>query len=138
MKKDSSIASTCIDVDDMPSIEDDAISVHPVPLARVTDPAFQPYGRLVRDFDAEQVIIETWPAPGWRPIEPGTGNEGGITGGLFQFQRRGGLMIGRNHAVDGHYITGWFTDPATASETDPDVDCSRVLVREANYHPDGG
>lgn len=138
MKKDSATASTCIDVDHMPSLEDDAISVHPVPLLNVTDDAFQSFGRLVTDFDTEQVIIQTWPAPGWRPVEAGTGNEGGITSGLFEFQRRGGVMIGRNHAVDGHYITGWFTDPATATVNDDDVDYSRVLVREANYHPDGG
>lgn len=138
MKKDSAIAATCIDVDDMPSIHQDGIRTHPVPLLKVTDAAFLPFGRLVRHFDSEQVIIETWPASGWRPIEPGTGNEGGITSGLFQFQRRGGVMIGRNHAVDGHYITGWFSDPATASEDDINADYSRVLVREANYHPDGG
>lgn len=138
MKKDPAIAATCIDVDDMPSLEDDTISVRPVPLKKVTDDAFKAFGRLVDDFDKEPVIIETWPRPDWRPIETGTGNEGGITSGLFQFQRRGGVMIARNYAVDGHYITGWFTDPATASVHEDDVDYSRVLVREANYHPDGG
>ena len=84
-----------------------------------------------------EVEIVTWPAPGWRPVVPGTGNEGGITAGEFTFERRGELMIARNHAVDGHYVTGWFADPATASETQEPADMSRLLVREANYHPDG-
>ena len=47
-------------------------------------------------------------------------------------------MHARNHAVDGNYVTGWLTDPATASVKSLDADPSRVLVREANYHPDGG
>lgn len=138
MKKDSAVAAPCIAIDGMPSIAADGITVHPVPLLRATTASFAAYGRFVEDFDSEQVIIETWPAPGWRAVEAGTGNEGGVTAGLFEFERRGGLMIARNHAVDGHYITGWFNDPAHATAQDVAVDHSRVLVREANYHPDGG
>ncbi|WDE09286.1 ureidoglycolate lyase [Thalassomonas viridans] len=138
MKKDSSTAAPCIAVDTMPSIHQSDIKLHQVPVIRANQANFAPFGRLVRNYDKEEVIIETWPAPGWRKVEPGTGNEGGITEGQFVFQRKGGLMLARNHAVDGNYISGWFTDPATASGQQTDVDYSRVLVREANYHPDGG
>ncbi len=105
-----------------------ATAVHEVPLLPITDPSFSKYGRVVRDFDAEDVIIETWPAPGWRPVAAGTGNEGGITSGEFVMYRDGDRMLAHNHAVDGHYVTGWFP-PGTRD---------RILVHEANYHPDGG
>ncbi|WP_281558140.1 ureidoglycolate lyase [Thalassomonas sp. RHCl1] len=138
MKKDSSIAEPCIEVNNMPSIHQSNIKLHQVPVIPATQANFSPFGRLVKSYDNEQVIIETWPAPGWRKVEQGTGNEGGITEGRFIFERKGGLMLARNHAVDGNYISGWFADPATASESQTDIDYSRVLIREANYHPDGG
>lgn len=137
MKKDPSVAQTCIATDSMPSVHAPDIAVHPVNVVRATAQSFAKYGRLVDDFDTERVIIETWPAPGWRPVESGTGNEGGVTQGEFVFERKGQLMVARNHAVNGHYISGWFDDPASASEGERG-DYSRVLVREANYHPDGG
>jgi ureidoglycolate hydrolase len=46
-------------------------------------------------------------------------------------------MLAHNHAVDGYYVTGWFADPATASADVEPSDTSAILVREANYHPDG-
>lgn len=138
MKKCFATPETCIAVTDMPSIEDTSIRVHEVPLLTADEENFSLFGHFVRDYDKEKVIIETWPRPGWRPIEPGTGDEGGIAEGLFHFERKGALMLGKNEAVEGYYITGWFADPAVASEYFQDVDYSRVLVREANYHPDGG
>jgi len=61
-----------------------------------------------------------------------------VTSGEFEVYRSGQLVLGRNHAVDGYYVTGWFGDPATASEAAEPENSSRVLVSEANYHPDGG
>lgn len=122
----------------MPSILLDSISVFQVPLVQATTESFAAFGRLVTDYQAENVLIETWPAAGWRAVEAGTGNEGGIAEGHFEFARSGGLMIARNHAVDGHYITGWFNDPAYAGPDDAEANYHRVLVREANYHPDSG
>ncbi|MDC8829358.1 ureidoglycolate lyase [Alteromonas gilva] len=137
MRKTSDNAQTCIAIDHMPSLKDEGISTHKVPVKSANSPSFSRFGRKVYDYDKESVIIETWPAQGWRPVEPGTGNEAGIAEGVFEFNRRGQLMTARNHAVDGHYITGWFADPATASEQHP-ADCASVFVCEANYHPDGG
>lgn len=138
MKKDSSTAKTCIDIDDMPSINDPHIQLVEVPLIKADSNTFAKYGELVTDFEQTDVFIETWPAQGWRPVETGTGNEGGITQGLFEFERVGGVMVSRNYAVDGNYITGWFSDPAIACMDEENVNSDRVLVREANYHPDGG
>lgn len=137
MRKDSATPKPCIAIDSMPSINDAAIDIHQVGVIQATAERFADFGHLVYDYDREQVVIESWPAPGWRPVEAGTGNQAGITEGKFVFERRGQLMIARNHAVDGHYITGWFADPAEASAQQPG-NYQRVLVREANYHPDGG
>jgi hypothetical protein len=123
---------------EMVSVDAPGIRVHDVPSVDALGPRFAPFGRIVRDFAAEPVIIKTWPQEGWRRIEPGTGDQGGVTEGDFVMARQGDLMIARNHAVGGHYITGWFADPATATSAGTNPRYDRVLVREANYHPDGG
>ena len=48
-----------------------------VPLVRATNENLQGYGQLVDDYHDFPVEIVTWPAPGWRPVDPGTGNEAG-------------------------------------------------------------
>lgn len=138
MKKDPSRPETCIQIDDMPSIKEANISVIDVPLVRATGRSFEEFGRLVSDFAKEDVIIETWPASGWRQVEEGTGNEAGIASGKFLFERLGQCFNARNQAVNGNYISGWFDDPAIARMDKAAEDYGRVLVREANYHPDGG
>ena len=128
----------CVPMAEMVSIDAPGIRVLSVPLVDAGSARFESFGRIVRDFAAEEVIIQAWPALGWRRIEPGTGNQGGVTEGDFVMARQGDFLIARNHAVNGHYVTGWFADPrsATSAGTSPCHD--RVLVREANYHPDGG
>lgn len=121
----------------MISIHEPGISVRPVPLVRATSAALEGYARIEDSFDDAVVDIVTWPQPGWRPVVEGTGNEGGITQGDFEMRRVGERMLAFNHAVDGYYVTGWFADPPTASETKEPADTSSILVREANYHPDG-
>ena len=128
----------CIAMAEMISVSAPGIRVLDVPLVSARAPRFSAFGRIVEDFAAERVIIETWPARGWRRIEPGTGNQGGVTEGDFVMARTGDLMIARNHAVGGHYVTGWFADPATATSAGTTPRYDRVFVREANYHPDGG
>jgi hypothetical protein len=54
------------------------------------------YGRTVAEFAREPVTIVTWPQPGWRPIMPGTGNEGGVARDRFVMARRGEVQ----HAVN--------------------------------------
>lgn len=129
---------TCIDIDGLPSIHGDEIEPFEVEWIQATEQSLKDYGHFVDDFDLAQVQIVTWLASGWRSVREGTGNEGGTTEGRFEFFREGGLMCGRNHAVGGHYITGWFDDPASARASIEPIDTDHVYVREANYHPDGG
>lgn len=123
---------------DNPSLGDPGINIVRAPLVTANAAVLEGYGHLVTSFEDAEVEIVTWPQPGWRKVRPGSGNEGGITQGTFEFFRQGELMRAKNHAVDGDYITGWFADPASASDTAPASDVSRIIVREANYHPDGG
>ena len=135
---DSRTPSLTSPVEQIRSIHEPGVSVVEVPLLRATAESLDGLATLQESFDAAEVRIETWPQPGWRPVVAGTGNEGGVTSGEFEVYRSGQLVLGRNHAVDGYYVTGWFDDPATACERVTPEDPSRVLVSEANYHPDGG
>ena len=45
-----------------------------VPIVRATPETLSGYGKLVPDFDSEEVILSTWPKTGWRSLAPGTGN----------------------------------------------------------------
>lgn len=76
-------------------------------------------------FDAEEVMIETWPAPGWRSVFPGTGDKGGIVEDSFTMFRKGNVLYAENHAVKRFYITGWFDDPVSEIE---DPGCLGVRV----------
>jgi hypothetical protein len=126
------------DLDSPPSIEGGTVRVHKVPLV-IADPAtLQGYGHMVPDFATGSVTIVTWPQPGWRPVVPGTGNEGGVVEDLFEMVRRGEVLHAVNHAVGRSYITGWFSDPAAASESQEPSHTGRIYTHEANYHPDGG
>ena len=116
----------------------DSVDIVEVPVRRATKENFSAYGRIVKDFDAEEVEIKVWPQPGWRKIDPGTGNEGGITEGPFDIYRKGDVACAENHAVNGHYIIGWFGDPARAATDKKSPDITKIYTREANYHPDGG
>lgn len=125
-------------IDRIPSIDDPDISVIDVPLVVATAESLTGLATPVAAFETAEVEIVVWPPAGWRPVVAGTGDQGGVTSGEFEVYRQGQLVLGRNHAVGGHYITGWFGDPATASADVEPQDASRVLVCEANYHPDGG
>jgi Ureidoglycolate lyase len=95
------------------------------------------YGRLVDDPAACPIEITRWPALGWRPVDPDTGDQGGTTEGIFVSEWRGDVLFGRNEAVGGEYILAYATEPTEADPThhrDPE----RILLWHANYHPDGG
>ena len=46
-----------------------------VPLVEASDQSMQGYGCLVADPDSFEIEIVRWPAPGWRPVDQGTGDE---------------------------------------------------------------
>ena len=111
---------------------------HDVPLVIATDESVEGYGCLVANMDDFAIEIVQWPAQGWRPVDAGTGDEGGVVEGVFHSEWRGEVLHGRNDAVDGQYILGWSQNPGQA---DPDANADeppRVLLWHLNYHPDGG
>jgi len=99
-----------------------------VPLVTANDENLIGYAQKVFDYEKEGVIIEPWPLNGWRKLVPGTGVEGGIAEDLFEFERKDDFFCATNHAVGRSYVTAQFD-----SQNIPGL-----LVREANYHPDGG
>lgn len=104
----------------------DKYSHHNVPIIHATPDNFKEYGKIVYDYDTESVIITPWPVNGHRPLMPGTGSDGGITEGKFEYWHEGEYIHAKNMAVGGNYIIG------------RNVDNKYILTREANYHPDGG
>jgi ureidoglycolate lyase len=120
-----------------PSIHQPGISIFRVPFRPATAEALHGYARIVRNFAAAEVEIVPWPVAGRRPLDAGTGVGGGVTEGEFEFVRVGDFQYAENHAVAGRYVTGWYSDPSTASETSPTDDWSHIHTTEANYHPDG-
>ncbi|MDJ0969118.1 MAG: ureidoglycolate lyase [Kiloniellales bacterium] len=109
-----------------------------IPLRRATAESLSGYGELVSDPEARAVEIVPWPAPGRRPLDPGTGDQGGTTEGIFEFWWSGDVLEGRNNAVDDQYVLGWTRNPEAASREEATVPRSQVLLWHANYHPDGG
>ena len=134
---DSRTPSLTSPVERIRSLQEPGVSVFEVPLVCATPDTLAGLASLEESFEEAEVEIVTWPQPGWRPVVAGTGNEGGVTSGEFEVYREGQMVLGRNHAVDGYYVTGWFDDPGTASSETAPGDPSRVLASEANYHPDG-
>jgi ureidoglycolate lyase len=112
--------------------------VHGAPLARATDESLAGLGRLVDDPHAFPIEIVRWPAQGWRPVDDGSGDQGGVAEGLFEFEWRGETLFARNNAVGDAYLFGWSTWPEEASADPPTQRRERALIWRANYHPDGG
>lgn len=109
-----------------------------VPLVEATEESVLGYGQLVDSPDNFDIEIVTWPAQGWRPIDKGTGNEGGYVEGIFRGEWHGDVLMGTNEAVAGHYVLGWSTDPQRASDQSQTAPRDKVLLWHLNYHPDGG
>ena len=108
-----------------------------IPVVAATADALEGFGRLVDDPGDCAVEIVRWPAQGRRPIDAGTGDQGGTTEGVFISEWKGDVLFGRNDAVGGSYILAYGTDPEHAS-TEHGRAPERILIWHANYHPDGG
>jgi hypothetical protein len=108
-----------------------------MPIVDATAATLRGYGTLIDDPRDCAVEIVRWPAPGKRPVDEDTGDQGGTTEGVFVAQWQGDVLFGRNEAVGGHYILAYAVDPSAADRTHA-RDPSRILLWHANYHPDGG
>jgi ureidoglycolate lyase len=109
----------------------------PIPLLEADDDTMDGFGNLVEDPDQCEIEIVRWPAQGWRPIDDGTGDEGGTTEGIFHCRWSDGVLMARNDAVDGEYVLGW-SDGGRRSRGNAPERHARVLLWHMNYHPDGG
>jgi Ureidoglycolate lyase len=108
-----------------------------MPVVDATPAALKGYGHLVADRADCDIEIVRWPAVGSRPVDAGTGDQGGTTEGVFISEWRGDILYGRNEAVDGNYILAYAVPPESA-RTDHSESPRRMLLWHANYHPDGG
>lgn len=111
---------------------------HEVPLIRATNDSLKGYGQLVEDPSTFDIEITRWPQQGWRPIDEGTGDEGGYVEGTFKCDWRGDVLYGENEAVKGNYVLGWSNDPQKARTDSQTAPRDQVLLWHMNYHPDGG
>ncbi len=115
-----------------------SLPLHQVPLIEATPQSVKAYGCLVDDPANFDIEIVRWPQPGWRPIDEGTGDEGGFVEGVFSGEWQGDVLMGTNDAVNGHYVLGWSCDPQQASSDRQTCPRDQVLLWHMNYHPDGG
>lgn len=118
--------------------EKPSLPLHEVPLIVATEESVKGYGCLVDDPDTFEIEITRWPAQGWRPVDEGTGDEGGYVEGTFRCDWKGDVLYGENEAVNGEYVLGWSADPQTANAEAQTEPRTKVLLWHMNYHPDGG
>lgn len=111
--------------------------VHETPLVAATAESLAGYGCLVDEPRTFPIEIVQWPAQGWRPVDKHSGDQGGVTEGLFEFNWKGATLFARNNAVGDSYLFGWSTWPEEAS-AQALAKRERALIWRANYHPDGG
>lgn len=114
------------------------LSVVEAPTILATDDSLRGYGRLVDVYEECSIEITRWPAQGWRPVDPDTGDGGGTVEGTFHFNWKGDCLYGYNDAVNDQYLLGWSRYPTEATDTGDGSDRESVYLRHANYHPDGG
>ena len=112
--------------------------VHETALVAATDESLKGYGRLVDKPETFPIEIVRWPAQGWRPIDKNSGDQGGVTEGLFEFWWKGETLYARNNAVGDSYLFGWSNWPEEAATSGANRPRERALIWRANYHPDGG
>ena len=123
-----------------------SISKTEIPLIEATNQNLEGYGYLIDNFDQCEIEIVTWPKQGWRNIEEGTGNEGGVTEGSFETWWDEGILYGRNNAVehkskydgDGKYLLGYSSNPNDFKKKYSKENPEKIYIWHVNYHPDGG
>jgi hypothetical protein len=112
--------------------------IHETPLVAASVESLRGYGRLVDNPREFPIEIVPWPARGRRAIDKNTGDQGGVTEGLFEVKWKGETLYARNHAVGDSYLFGWSNWPEEAAAERRVKPRERALLWRANYHPDGG
>jgi hypothetical protein len=105
-----------------------------VPVVEGTTGALDGYGHTFDDPAEVQVEIVRWPAGGWRPVDPDTGDEGGTVEGVFDAFWDGPTLRALNSAVGGEYVLAEAAGPPV--DTEPWA--GGFTIGHLNYHPDGG
>jgi ureidoglycolate lyase len=83
--------------------------VHETPLVIAGNASLKGYGRLVDDPKSFSIEIVRWPAQGWRPVDENSGDQGGVTEGIFEFLWKGETLYARNNAVGDSYLSAGAT-----------------------------
>ena len=112
--------------------------MHEAPLIAASERSLMGYGTLVDDPHNFPMEIVRWPAQGWRQVDANSGNQGGVTEGVFEFWWKGETLYARNNAVGDSYLFGWSNWPEEAADGGTATRRERALIWRANYHPDGG
>jgi len=112
--------------------------VNETPLVAASNASLDGYGCLVDAPATFPIEIVRWPSQGWRPVDENSGDQGGVTEGLFEFRWKGETLYARNNAVGDSYLFGWSNWPEEAASAGPCKPRERALIWRANYHPDGG
>ncbi|CAE7296965.1 VPS35A [Symbiodinium pilosum] len=110
-----------------------------------SDTSLAGLGRLVHHPEeftvgARTFEITRWPQPGWRPLDPGTGDEAGTTEGDFEVKWQGDYFHGHNLAIateNNKYLDGLGAMPEEAVADKP-ADAGAIYLWMSDYHPDGG
>ena len=93
--------------------------VHETPLVAASDASFEGCGCLVDNPESFAIEIVRWPSQGWRPIDENSGDQGGVTQGIFEFCWKGDTLYARNNAVGDSYLFGWSNWPEEAANEGP-------------------
>src|SRR5579864_6489504 len=93
--------------------------LHEAPLVVASDETLKGYGCLVDEPKSFPIEIVRWPAQGRRPIDKNSGDQGGVTEGLFEFWWKGQTLYASNNAVGDSYLFGWSRWPEEAAAEGP-------------------
>lgn len=120
-----------------PGYGDDALhqykEPHKVPLKLASAENLRGLATIISDYHNTDVIILPWQTTGKRQVTPGTGIQAGVKTGEFLYQWQYDVCLSKNNAVGDMYVMVTGRLPTNVNPAKR----SHVLVREANYHPDG-
>jgi ureidoglycolate lyase len=97
-------------------------------LVAATNENLEGYGCLVSEPRSFPIEIVRWPAQGWRPVDQNSGDQGGVTEGVFEFWWKGEILYARNNAVGDSYLFAWSNWPEEAASEGQIRSRERALI----------